>query len=179
MRSPLTLKIVLAAAMLVACGCTGSALAPGGPSAKTMFNPPSDAREITFPAEMSQWLGGVDVTQADELCLAALPNLSDQTSATQTTQEINCEMANLAINYRGPASLYFPPGVYYINDTPKLYPKSFTTNSDGSQLYHAGWAVNGLHISGRNPGNTLIAWVGSCEPLPNVCAGSIKYPSMV
>ena len=168
-------------------GCTG---AIGGAAEKQQVsvassgaNPlqrtvPGDAREISFPDDMSQWKGWVDVTKADTNCLAALPNLSDAASVSQTTQAINCRLANLGADYVVPTSLYFPPGTYYINDTLNLVTPDYSKNPDGSYTFNPG-ARGGLHVSGRNPANTKISWVGSCDPIANTYPKSTKYPSMV
>ena len=84
---------------------------------------------------MSQWTGWADVTKGDTDCPAAIPNAPDLTSVTQTTRAINCRFASKVFSCQGVGSVYFPPGVYYMNDTLNLVSSNYQSNADGSYTY--------------------------------------------
>ena len=142
---------------------------------KAEADTPTDAREITFPADMQAW-GWLDVTKdgsqlitdaSPQGCEMVLPNRTDQVAIDQTTRAIQCRLNNLGVD-PSPGALYFPPGTYYINKTLSLTHGRWIPNNNDTQTYvnygggnRSGW-TNEIHISGADPLTTKIVWAGDC-----------------
>jgi hypothetical protein len=130
---------------------------------------PLDEREIMFPANMAAW-GWLDVTKNGAAigCYDALPGKTDAGSVNQTTQAIQCRLNQLGIG-NVPASLYFPRGSYYINQTLSLTEYYYVNGvlTPWGQGDRSNWTGE-VHISGEGPTISQIIWAGSCGTDPNI-----------
>ncbi len=129
----------------------------------------------------------------DAGCPDALPNYSDPQSVSRTTAAIQCRLNYAGISndptgvQRNSATIYFPPGIYYINKRLSLTPGYFAQNPDGSmgdytEKYKNGYsrAAASVHLMGRSPTSAQIVWAGSCEKDPDIIDKLVvKYSSML